>query len=206
MRAGLRDGLTGEALIANPHVAVVVVAPFAGALGKRHRRGGDHPAAGAGQSLEHGVGVARVASPDRASSSGTQSRQTDSVADQACEGSGAGSGSELRSITSTRSRAAPWLELERHHERPALIAGGDRLGLGRPRPDHVRGTEPRSPDAIVVAAQMGGALGAELGAQIEHHVHLHVALDRPDLAQNDRPIGDVRARRALRGIRRRRRR
>ena len=51
-------GLAGVALVADPGVAVVVVAALVGALGQRGRGGGDHRAGGAGQPAQHGVGVA----------------------------------------------------------------------------------------------------------------------------------------------------
>jgi hypothetical protein len=48
-RTGPGDRLTGEALVSDPHVPVVVVATLAGALGQRHGGGGHHAPARAGE-------------------------------------------------------------------------------------------------------------------------------------------------------------
>ena len=58
------DGLAGVALVADPHVAVVVVAALLGALGQTHRRRGDHAPAGVGQPAQHGVGMAGITDRD----------------------------------------------------------------------------------------------------------------------------------------------
>ena len=55
-----RHGLPGVALVADPGVAVVVVAPLVRPLGQRHRRGGDHGTGGAGHAAQHGEGLAHV--------------------------------------------------------------------------------------------------------------------------------------------------
>ena len=57
--------LPGVALVADPGVAVVVVAALVGALGQRGGGGGDHGAGAAGQAAQHGVGVPGLAGGHR---------------------------------------------------------------------------------------------------------------------------------------------
>jgi hypothetical protein len=56
-----RNRLAGVALVADPHVAVIVVAALFGALGQQRGRRSDHPASGAGEPPHDRVGVASVA-------------------------------------------------------------------------------------------------------------------------------------------------
>ena len=107
--ADLCDGLPGVALVADPDVAVVVVAPFPGTLGQRHGRRGDHAAAAARQAAEHGVGVARVALRDRLLELAERARaRRPRLPTRRASGSGALGGASRRAAsTSTRSWCSP---------------------------------------------------------------------------------------------------
>ena len=65
MRLVHRNCLTGIALVANPGVAVVVVAALFGAFGQAHRGCRHHPATGTGQTAQHGVSMSGVAGCQR---------------------------------------------------------------------------------------------------------------------------------------------
>ncbi len=137
-RARLGHRLPGKALVADPHVAVVVVAALTGSLGQRHRGSGDHAAAAAGQSLQHGIGVAGIA--QRACTSGSSGSRSDhaaSVALQAWSGSG-GSPSPSRSSTSTRSWVSPPTGSMHHQQAACPVPVGDRCGVAGAASRHPR--------------------------------------------------------------------
>ena len=84
------DGLPCVALVADPDVAVVVVAAPLRPFGQAHCGRGDHPTPGAGQAAQHGVGAAGSVGAMLSPSSGVVRRHAASVATHSRWGSGGG--------------------------------------------------------------------------------------------------------------------
>ena len=108
-RAGAGGRLARVALVADPHVAVVVVAALLRTLGQRSGCRGDHSAAAGGHAADHRAGVRGVARRDRLLELGRHARcQACSVSRHAASGVRPGSALAGRlAIVSTRSWCSP---------------------------------------------------------------------------------------------------
>ena len=190
-RTGLGDRLPGEALVTDPHVAVVVVASLAGALGQRHGGGGDHPAArrwSAPAARRRRGGHPAPPAPRELGqplchAARSRSRRV---------GIGGGSPSPSASSTSTRSWVSPSGSSASSPERAAVRR--PRAARPRRRPSSSRAR--RAARRASARRRSGAAAWRPRpvpGAQIEDDVDARRALDAP------RPVAESRHDRGVAG-------
>jgi len=193
-RVGLNDChcLAGVALVADPGVAVVVVASRLCALGQAHGGRSDHAPTGAGETSQHCVGVAGVTGGhgvcklrDGPGPCGFRRlphergghRRTD-------EG--------VLADLENQVVVSPVVDLYLGHERSVF----DGLCSVRSRPTEVEATAAGGPRALMLA-HIGHGTPTEVGAGVEDDADPGGAIQRGDPAQDDRGAGVGRERQGL---------
>ncbi len=177
MRAVRRQRDAGIALVPDPRVAVVVVAPGLKPLGQRGGHGGHHGAARRAQPAQHGIGMPRVHLGDQVTAVGDNLRP--GFLGRGPQHSRIGRRIAKVTIRNLQNEfmLRPLRQLHRHRKAAADVAC-----LARPRPaEPQRAAAPRP--HVPVLCYFCHPLAAEPGARLEEDRDLGRPVDRLDPPQ-----------------------